>query len=135
VTKAISRQPLTAPTIGGSYTGGISGLVTGCSSSGGNGAYRAGYDLQVTQTPAGAATFTFTYPTYVCALSGTLTLHGRQYTMSGATYKCTQGGQTVVSGSANLSEIAATAQGIEGTWIANTGGGCRESAQFSAVLL
>ena len=55
--------------------------------------------------------------------------------MPGATYKCVQGGNTLFSGSANLAEIVATAQGIEGTWIANTGGGCREAAQFSAVLL
>ena len=135
VTKAITRQSLTAPTIGGAYTGGISALQTSCSNSGSNGAYKASYDLQVTQTPAGAATFTFTYPTYVCTLSGTLSLHGRQYTMPGATYKCVQGGNTLFSGSANLAEIVATAQGIEGTWIANTGGGCREAAQFSAVLL
>ena len=46
-----------------------------------------------------------------------------------------QGGTTIFSGSANLSEIAATAQGVEGRWTADTGSGCRESAQFSAVLL
>jgi len=135
VTKAVSRLPLTSPTIGGSYTGGISALQTSCNNSASNGAYKLNYDLQVTQTPAGAATFTFTYPTYTCTLSGTLALHGRQYTMTGATYKCMQGSNTIFSGSANLSEIAATAQGVEGRWLANTGGGCRESAQFSAVLL
>ena len=136
VTKAIERQPLTQPTIGGSYTGGISALQTSCNNSGSNGAYKASYDLQVAQNSAGDATFTFTYPSYACTLSGTLALHGRQYTMEGAAYKCTtQNGQAIFSGSANLSEIVATAQGVEGRWIADTGGGCRESAQFSAVLL
>lgn len=135
VTKPIERQPMTAPTIGGQYTGGISALQTSCNNSGSNGAYKATYDLQVSQSNTGAATFTFTYPTYACTLSGTLALHGRQYTMSGAEYKCTQNGQTIFSGSANLSEIVATAQGVEGRWIADTGGGCRENTQFSAVLL
>jgi len=135
ITKAVERQPLTPPIIGGQYTGGVSALQTSCSNSGGNGSYKLTYDLQVTQSNAGAATFTFTYPTYACTLSGQLVQHGRQYTVSGATYKCVQGGTTIFSGSANLSEIVATAQGVEGRWTADTGGGCRENAQFSAVLL
>jgi len=135
VTKAIERQPLTPPTIGGQYTGGISAAQTSCNNSSSNGAYKATYDLQVTQTTAGVATFTFTYPTYACTLSGTLAQHGRQYVISGASYTCTQSGATIFSGSANLSEITATAQGVEGRWTADTGSGCRESAQFSAVLL
>jgi len=135
ITKAVSRLPLTPPIIGGQYTGGISALQTSCNNSSGNGAYKLTYDLQVTQSNAGAATFTFTYPAYACTLSGNLAQHGRQYTISGATYKCTQNGQTIFSGSAELSEIIATAQGIEGRWTANTGSGCREAAQFSAVLL
>ena len=82
-----------------------------------------------------AATFTFAYPTYACTLSGTLVQHGRQYAISGADYRCVQNGTTVFSGSANMSEITATAQGIEGRWSAAIGSGCQESAQFSAVLL
>jgi hypothetical protein len=135
VTKAIERQPFTPPTIGGQYTGGISAAQTSCNNSSSNGAYKVPYDLQVTQTTAGAATFTFTYPTYACTLSGALVQHGRQYTISGASYQCVQNGSTIFSGAADLSEIVATAQGVEGRWIANTGSGCRESAQFSAVLL
>ena len=135
VTKAIERQPLTPPIIGGQYTGGISALQTSCNNSASNGAYKSTYDLQLTQPNVAAATFVFTYPTYACTLSGALTQHGRQYTMSGATYRCVQNGQTIFSGSADLSEIAATAQGVEGRWTANTGSGCREIAHFSAVLL
>ena len=131
VTKAVSRFPLTPPIIGGQYTGGISALQTSCNNSGSNGAYKLTYDLQVAQSNAGAATFTFKYATYSCSLSGNLVQHGRQYTIPGAEYKCTNG----FSGSADLSEIVATAQGVEGKWTANTGSGCRENAQFSAVLL
>jgi hypothetical protein len=135
VTKAVERQPLTAPAIGGQYTGGMSAAQTSCNNSSDNGGYRATYDLQVTQTTAGAATFAFTYPTYACTLSGALVQHGRQYVISGADYKCVQNGTTVFSGSADMSEIAATAQGVEGRWSADVGSGCQESAQFSAVLL
>ena len=82
------------------------------------GSYRNTYDLQVTQSTNGDASFTFAFPTYRCTLSGTLVLHGSQYTMPGAEYKCTQGGSTVLSTSADLAEIKATAQGIEGRWTA-----------------
>src|SRR5437764_6313264 len=135
VTKAIERQPLTPPTIGGQYTGGLSAAQTSCNNSSDNGAFKATYDLQVTQTVAGAATFTFAYPTYACTLSGTLVQHGRQYVIPAADYKCVQNGATVFSSSANLSEVVATAQGIEGRWAANVGSGCQEFVQFSAVLL
>src|SRR5438067_6405729 len=135
ITKNIERQPLTPPLIGGQYTGGLSAVQTSCANSSNNGAYKATYDLQVTQTTAGAATFVFTYPTYACTLTGTLAQHGRQYAISGADYRCVQNGATAFASSANITEIAATAQGIEGRWAANVGGGCREDVQFSAVLL
>jgi hypothetical protein len=41
----------------------------------------------------------------------------------------------VLSSSADLAEIKATAQGIEGRWTAPIDGGCTENAYFSAVLL
>jgi hypothetical protein len=127
VTKAVERQGLTTINLGGTYTGGLAGAQTGCSNAG---TYRNTYDLQVSQTGAGATTFTFAFPTYSCTLSGTVALHGTQYTIDGATYQCTGG----FSSTANMSEIKATAQGIEGRWVASTGGGCTENAYFSAVL-
>ena len=132
VVKAIERQTLTPINLNGSYTGGLAGVQSACSSSG---SYRNTYDLQVTQSTSGTATFSFAFPTYSCTLSGALILHGSQYTMTGAEYKCTQNGNTVVSTSANLAEIKATAQGIEGRWTAPVAGGCTENAYFSAVLL
>jgi hypothetical protein len=90
--------------------------------------------LQVTQTNAGAVTLSFTYPTYACQMTGTLALHGGQYTITGASYACVQGGSTVFSATADLSEVKATSLGIEGRWVSAVGGGCIESAQFSAVL-
>jgi len=131
VVKAIERQPLTTINLNGSYTGGLAGVQSACSSSG---SYRNTYDLQVTQSTNGGASFAFAFPTYSCTLSGTLVLHGSQYTMPGAEYKCVQNGTTVLSTSADLAEIKATAQGIEGRWTAPVGDGCTENAYFSAVL-
>ena len=132
VTKAIERQTLTPINIGGSYTGGLAGAQSGCSASG---SYKNTYDLQVSQPAAGEATFTITFPNYACTLTGTLVQHGSQYTMMGAAYRCTQGSTTLWSTTANVTEIKATAQGIEGRWVAPVNGGCTETAYFSAVLL
>jgi hypothetical protein len=131
-TKAIERLSLTPINIGGSYIGGLAGVQSGCSASG---SYKNTYDLQVSQTVAGAATFTMTFPAYACTLTGTLVQRGKEYTMTGAAYQCTQGNTTLWSTTANVSEIKATAQGIEGRWVAPVNGGCTETAYFSAVLL
>ena len=57
--------------------------------------------------------------------------HGLQYRIPTATYRCSDG----VNTSATLSEIRATAQGIEGRISAvSSAGACRENAAFSAVL-
>jgi hypothetical protein len=134
VVKSVERQTLTAITIGGLYTGGMSASQTSCNNASDNGSYTRTYGLQVTQTNAGAVTLLFTYPNYACQMTGSLALHGGQYTIAGASYTCTQSGSTVFSAAADLSEVKATAQGIEGRWISAVGNGCIESAQFSAVL-
>jgi hypothetical protein len=134
VTKAIQRQTLTAIGLGGQYVGGLSGAQTGCADPANNGTFGDVYALQVTQEQSGAATFTFSLEGFACTLSGNLVLHGSQYTMTGATYQCVQNNATVFSGTANMSQIKSTAQGIEGRWVAPTGDSCVESARFSAVL-
>jgi len=64
-------------------------------------------------------------------LSGTLEQHGQQCRIPSATYTCSDG----LNATARLSEIKATALGIEGRLFApSLGGGCQESATFSAVL-
>jgi hypothetical protein len=130
VTKAIERQTLTVIPLGGAYIGGISASQTSCNDPSGNGAYQRPYELQVTHTPGGGVTFAFDYTTFVCTLSGTLAQHGNQYTVSGASYRCTGG----FSGTADMTDIKATAQGVEGRWASATGRGCQETAKFSAVL-
>jgi len=131
-TKAIERMALTQINLAGTYTGGLAGVQSGCN---GAGSYKNSYDLQATQTAAGAFSLAFTFPTYACTLTGTLLQTGSQYQATGAEYRCTQGNTTVLATTANISELKATAQGIEGRWVAPVGGGCTESAYFSAVLL
>jgi hypothetical protein len=131
VTKTIQRQNLTAITVGGTYIGGQSGTYSNCSMSTGNGPYTDFFNLQVTQLTDGTVTFAFTYQAFNCTFSGTLVQQGQLYSVPGASYQCA-GDPTFA---ANLTEIKATAQGIEGRFSApSVGGNCREDAQFSGVL-
>jgi hypothetical protein len=134
VVKPVERQPLTSIRLGGQYVGGQSWRESGCTNPNRNGPYKDVYDLQVDVTTAGVATFTYTFADYTCTQSGPLVIRGTQYTISGARYQCKDANSTFFTTTANMSEIKATAQGIEGRWIANVDAGCREDGQFSAVL-
>jgi len=132
VVKEVERQTLTPITLGGTYVGGLAGALSGCSNAQ---PYSYTYDLQVSQSASGTATlqFAFTSPVFACSLSGALIQTGSLYRIDGAEYKCFQSGATVLSTSASIFELKATAQGIEGRWVASYSG-CRDSAFFSAVL-
>ncbi len=131
VTKTIQRQTLTAITVGGTYSGAQSGTYSGCTMSTTNGPYRDFFDLQVTQLTSSSVTFALSYTNLSCTFSGTLEQHGQLYSVPAATYSCSDGLNT----SASMTEIKATAQGVEGRFSApSVGGNCREDAQFSGVL-
>jgi hypothetical protein len=132
VTKMIQRQTLTAITLGSAhpYSGAQFSTFTGCAN---NGSYRDFFDLQLTQFTDGTVTFAFLYPEYTnysCTFSGTLVQLGQLYSVTGATYQCTDGRNTTAS----MTEIKATAQGVEARFSASYGGSCREDARFSGVL-
>jgi hypothetical protein len=132
VTKNIQRQTLTSIVLGGSYSGGQAGEYSGCTDSAMNFLYKDNFDLQVTQQTSGSVTFAFAYASLNCTLSGNLVQHGKLYSVPAATYVCSDG----LSATASMSEIQATAQGIEGRFSApSVGGNCKEDASFSAVLL
>jgi hypothetical protein len=136
VTKLIQRQTLTAIRIGGTYSGAQSGAYSACSNGSDNFAYIDTFNLQVDQFSGGGVTFTFAYSQLDCTLAGTLTPFGQLYTMPTAAYSCKDlNGKTVLNTNASMTEIKATAQGIEGKISAPTvNGNCREDATFSAVL-
>ena len=128
VTKAIQRQTLTTITVGGAYSGAQTGMYSSCTQP----AYRDFFDLNVSQLNTGMVTFTFSYEEgLTCTFAGTLVQEGQLYSIPAATYQCSDGLKT----NASVTEIKATAQGVEGRFTAPTvGGGCREDAQFSGVL-
>ena len=128
VTKTIQRQTLTAIGVGGTYSGAQTGTFTSCAS---NFAYRDFFDLQLTQYTDGTFTFAFVYSNYTCTFSGTLVQLGQLFNATAAKYQCSDGRDTT----ANISEIKATAQGVEARFSASYGGGCREDAQFSGVFV
>jgi hypothetical protein len=130
VTKFIQRQNLTAITVGGTYIGGQSGAYSNCSVSANNAPYTDFFNLQVTQMTNGTVTLAFTYGAFNCTFSGTLVQQGQLYSVPGASYQCAAD----PTFSANLTELKATAQGIEGVFSALVGGNCREDAHFSGVL-
>jgi hypothetical protein len=132
VTKNIQRQTLTSIALGASYSGGQAGEYSRCTNSDMNFLYKDNFDLQVTQQASGGVTFAFAYPSVNCTLSGNLVQQGKLYSVPSATYVCSDGLDTTAS----MSEIQATAQGIEGRFSApSVGGQCSEDASFSAVLL
>ena len=131
VTKVIQRQTLTAITVGGVYAGGQSGTYSGCSTGTSNGPYKDFFDLSLTQLTNQSVTFSFVYTNVSCTFSGTLVQTGQLYSVPNAAYSCNDGLNTT----ATMTEIKATAQGVEGRFSApSVGGNCREDAQFSGVL-
>lgn len=133
VVKAIQRQALTSIALGGSYSGTEAGSYSnsGCNSAF---AYTDRFNLGVTHVTGSSLALTFNYSDsgMTCTLSGALQQFGQLYTVPAATFQCSTG----LSTSATLSEVKATAFGIEGTFsAADVGGGCRQDATFSAVFL
>jgi hypothetical protein len=132
VTKSIQRQSLTPITLAGDYVGAQAGTYSGCTNAGDNTSYSDAFDLRVTQFTNGSATFEFNYRSGLsCTLTGTLVQLGQLFTIPAANYSCSGGLDT----SASMSEIKATALGIEGRFSAGSvGGGCREDATFGGPL-
>ncbi|MGH8712407.1 MAG: hypothetical protein ACREYB_00220, partial [Casimicrobiaceae bacterium] len=114
VVKAIERQALTSIAVGGSYDGSQAGSYsnTSCNDSF---SYTDRFGLGVTHVAGSSLTFTFNYESgMTCTLSGALQQFGQLYSIPNASYVCASG----LSTSATVSEIKATAFGIEGTFSA-----------------
>lgn len=129
VSKNIVRQTLKTIAIGGNYFGGVVAEYVNCSAAIPS-TYRSYATFALSQTTQGQLTLDFTPDgaTAACRFAGTLIQAGQLYRISNATYSCGSG-----TSSADLSELKATAQGIEGRWIA-TVTGCSQRGYFSAVI-
>ncbi len=131
VSKPIERQTMKPVVLTGTYIGGVAVNVSGCTNPANNyrskqnvslGVFNASATRQFTldiDQPNGAA----------CRMAGSYQQTGQLMRAQAATYACSDG----LSTTATLSEVRATAFGIEGRWTASTGAGCVESGEFSAV--
>ncbi|MDR0770656.1 MAG: hypothetical protein LBE75_05610 [Burkholderiales bacterium] len=138
---SLKRMTLTENILDGRYWGGASVVSSNCPSSGDNGTYHNTMTLDVTK-PTGSTQATYTFYLdyigfiYTCTLKGTLIQEGRFHKINNANYVCHSGSAKIVDGTANLYNIAATTQGIEGKWTSNKGmDGCKEEGYFSGVLI
>jgi hypothetical protein len=130
VTKTITRLTLTTIALGGDYLGGIVSVVTGCNDSSQNGVFRAFITLTATQLQSGNLTLDVGINGGgSCKFTGTSTQEGQLFSIPNAAYTCGS-----FSTTASLTQIKATAQGIEGQWTAPVGQACQEAGYFSAVL-
>lgn len=134
VTKSVQRFTFQTIILGGNYVGTGVITTTGCANSANNGTSILDVDPQITQTAGGQLTFTLTFGSETCTLSGPSIQEGQLFKVLGASYNCTNGGANTLNTVANVYEVKATSVGIEGRWLANTGGGCQENGTFSGVL-
>lgn len=131
VSKVVSRQTLKTIPLGGTYIGGIFTSVTSCNDSSQNGTISLYTAITATQIQGGALTLDFAINQGgSCRFAGNWLQDGQLYRINTASYTC----GTTFSTTAFVSQIKATAQGIEGQWNAPVGGGCQETGFFSAVL-
>lgn len=132
VTKQIARQTLKAIPLGGSYSGAYLSIFSNCNDTSLNGGQTYFANLTVSQTVNGnlALVFDSNAP---ATMTGTWIQDGQLYRLPNASY--TLAGKTMT---AQVSQIKATAQGIEGQWTANVGAayaGCVEQGYFSALYI
>jgi hypothetical protein len=135
-TLELKRLTLTENMLNGTYWGMAAIRSSNCSSSINNGTFFERIILDVAkQAGSTQATYVFTIEDYVCTMKGTLIQEGRFQKINNASYVCYSGNNKIVDSTANLFNIAATTQGIEGEWTSNRGwGNCREEVHFAAVL-
>ncbi|MEO8753978.1 MAG: hypothetical protein ABI624_15010 [Casimicrobiaceae bacterium] len=132
VAKVITRLTLTTPPLGGSYLGGYTVDYTSCNNPAQNGTINGFANYTVTQVLGGnlKIDLQFNGVTGGCTFAGNYALDGQLYRIPNASYVCT--GSNPLT--AQVSEVKATAQGIEGRWTSAIGEGCIESGYISAVF-
>ncbi|MDR2173859.1 MAG: hypothetical protein LBE32_06640 [Burkholderiales bacterium] len=142
-TLELKRLTLTENNLNGLYWGGATVTGSNCPNSGDNGVFFNTASIEVVkQAGSTQAAYTFylegngTLLSYACTLKGTLIQEGRFQKINNANYVCYSGNSKVADGTANLFNIAATTQGLEGEWTSNKGMfNCKEGVRFSGVLL
>ncbi|MFO1414323.1 MAG: hypothetical protein U1F10_10540 [Burkholderiales bacterium] len=132
VTKQITRQTLKTIPLGGKYSGAYLSIYSNCNNSSFNGAATYFSNITVSQTNGGNLTLTFDADVTL-SMSGPYAQDGQLYRIPNASYLLN--GNKLI---AQVTQIKATAQGIEGEWAANVGAaypGCVEQGYFSALYI
>ena len=132
VNKVIRRLTVASTTLAGNYYGGAVVAYSACKNSSNNNTYTDSYPLTVTQTSTSLSlVFAYEGLNATCTMSGALTQNGLLYSVSTASYTCTDG----LSTTAAMSDIKQTAMGIEGQFSApgTNGDQCQENTRFSAA--
>ena len=132
VTKNVERQTLQTIPLGESYIGGLVTDISGCTNPSVNMRTRQSMRMRVMQAAADHklnVDLTLDNGTS-CKMTGIYEQRGQLYSLPTVTYYCSDG----LNATARISELRATARGIEGKWTAPLGAGCTETGEFSAVL-
>ncbi len=132
VTKQITRQTLTTIALGASYSGAQVSIFSGCNDPSQNGQVSSFVNMTVAQSLDGQLQLDFANPEPnggSCRMAGASIQNGQLFRIPNGAYTC----GTSFATSVVVSQIKATAQGIEGQWVAPIGAGCVESGYFSAV--
>ena len=140
VARPVVRQTLTAYPLAGTYSGSMSGTLSGCTDPINNDAhFRARYGLTVTKTGDTASTLTFSFVDtehngIVCTVAGALTHLGRLYQLTNGLLTCTGPAVDTRPAPATIDSYHPTGQGIEGRLSSTMGNGCTASLRFAAVI-
>lgn len=133
VAKLIQRQNLTAPPLGGAYSGAVLSTFSNCNNPADNGSLTYFANITVAQTFGETINFEIESDLALCRIGGTYVQNGLLYRIPNATYACYTSNSAV-----QVSEVKSTGQGIEGRWTGPVGSvfpGCVENAYFSALFI
>jgi hypothetical protein len=134
VAKSIQRQTLTTIPLGGNYSGAVLSIFSNCNDPNNNGAQTSYSNLTATQTiSTGTLQLDFDSDLGKCTMAGSYQQNGSLYSIPNAAYSCYSTPLT-----AQVTEVKATSQGIEGRWTSNVGSkypGCIENGYFSLLFI
>lgn len=129
VSKSIERLSLRTPSVAGFYSGAVSARRSGCSPS----TYDDLVEFDVVHNTSTGEIRIDQYgrgsTSLICRMEGTAVQRGRMLVVDGARYDCPAGWRST----ARIFNLRPGANGFEGQYTADAGGGCTESGQFSGV--
>lgn len=139
VRKEITRQPLATENLAGQYQGGMIAIASQCANPSNNGIAEIPGTMVVSHSGTGAnrrVSFRISIDSAaqvtICTFEGPYEQIGRMATVSGGTFSCVSGNQTLNSGTFTMTALDAQVNGFHSTF---TGGDqfCRYNGRFGGV--